>query len=155
MKLGFGQDFEVEAFESDLLVRALSVPKRKSKTTFFRPNIPPISGENGLPETTLKWFSHPCTFFFSKSSNGPILKFWILKKLCDMYPKMWNITLEHFPSLDAVNLYRFIISPIDNIINWYYDQLILTNMSTIDIYINDWYFHQLLIKKSIICSTKM
>ena len=54
---------------------------------------------------TLKWFSHPCTFFFSKSSNGPILKFWILKVLCDMYPKMWNITLEHFSSLDASSSY--------------------------------------------------
>ena len=29
LKLGFGQDFEVEAFESDLLVRALSVPQTK------------------------------------------------------------------------------------------------------------------------------
>ena len=28
-------------------------------------------------------------------------------------------------------------------------------MSTFDIYINNWYFYQLLIKKSIICSTKM
>ena len=54
---------------------------------------------------TLKWFSHPCTFFFSKSCNGPILKFWILKVLCDMYPKMWNITLEHFSSLDASSSY--------------------------------------------------
>ena len=24
--------------------------------------------------------------FFSKPSNGPILKFWILKVLCDVYP---------------------------------------------------------------------
>ena len=55
----------------------------------------------------------------------------------------------------AVNMCKLTISSIDKIINWYYDQLILTNISTIDTYINDWYFHQLLIKKSIICSTKM
>ena len=45
-------------------------------------------------------------------------------------------------------MYRFKISPIDKIINWYHDQLILTSMSTVDIYINNWYFYQLLSKKS-------
>ena len=45
-------------------------------------------------------------------------------------------------------MYRFKISPIDKIVNWYHDQLILTSMSTVDIYISNWYFYQLLSKKS-------
>ena len=92
---------------SSLLEMSLSVPKRKSRTTFQYKYTPDQwdkwSQKHFL--ATLKWFSHPCTFFFSKSSYGPILKFWILKVLCDMYPKMWNLTLEHFSSLDASSSY--------------------------------------------------
>ena len=33
---------------------------------------------------------------FSKSSLCPILKFWILKVLCDVYPKIWSPTMGLF-----------------------------------------------------------
>ena len=90
--------------------------------------------------------SHLIHFFSNRNKQSERLKKYQLIKI--------SIRLER-KSEKVVNMYRLIISSIDKIINWYYDQLILTNMSTIDIYINDWYFHQLLIKKSIICSTKM
>ena len=117
LKMKFGQKFWSWALVKILKLKPLNLifwfghsrcPKRKSKTTFFQTKYTPNQWGKWSQKpilATLKWFSHPCTFFFSKSSNGPILKFWILKVLCDMYPKMWNLTLEHFSSLDASSSY--------------------------------------------------
>ena len=68
----------------------------------YRPNIPSISAKNGLRNKFWPLWNGFLTpvrekrCFFSKSPNGTILKFWVLKVLCDVYPNQEKPSVEHF-----------------------------------------------------------
>ena len=86
------------------------------------PNIPPISGENNLESQFWLLYSgirtairdKKCSFL--KPSNGPILKFWILKVLCDVYPnqeKPFVVTI-----VKSQTMFQLLVSiDIDMIVN--------------------------------------
>ena len=107
LKMKFGQKFWSWALVKILKLKPLNLifwfghsrcPKRKSKTTFFRPNIPPISGENGLRNQFWPLYGGFLTPVLSFSQNPLMARFWnfgFLKysvtciQKCEISP--WNI----------------------------------------------------------------